>query len=55
MPSAALLVVPDNRGLAGGFWLSQSAFSGQGKLDDNYDVEPVALGKGGFAVGPACD
>lgn len=33
VPSAALLVVPDNRG----------------KLDDNYDVEPVALGKGGFA------
>ncbi|CAE7825287.1 CPK2 [Symbiodinium sp. CCMP2592] len=33
VPSAALLVVPDNRG----------------QLADNYDVEPVALGKGGFA------
>jgi len=33
VPSAALLVVPDNRG----------------KLGDNYDVESVALGKGGFA------
>ena len=25
--------------------------SGTGKLADNYDVEAVALGKGGFAVG----
>ncbi|CAE7436548.1 CPK2 [Symbiodinium pilosum] len=33
VPSAALLVVPDNRG----------------QLADNYEVEPVALGKGGFA------
>eukprot|EP00435_Cladocopium_sp_Y103_P000487 s782_g1.t1 len=33
VPSAALLVVPDNRG----------------KLADNYEVEAVALGKGGFA------
>ena len=49
---ASLLSAFDMMRLPYSYFVTTSVVAvGLGQLADNYDVEPVALGKGGFAVG----